>query len=207
MARTLGELKVACIKLMFDNDEQELMPDQISENADYHARTNNIIESINRALVRIASAGKLPLKTAYFDKTQGERGKYHTRYDLSFLDVFDIVRITYENDDKGIYDTNIAIMREGNKTLVLKTINEGRYIVSYKPKPPVFTYDDPDTKEIDLPNAIIEIIPYFVKGDLYETDDPDAAVLSRNLFEGYLSALPSEENDNITQVESYYSLW
>ena len=58
---TKGELIVACLKLMYENDTEVLDPATISDEDDYKSKTVNICESINRALSEIAKADKLPV--------------------------------------------------------------------------------------------------------------------------------------------------
>lgn len=257
--KTKGELIVACIKLMFDNDEQELDPTTISENADYHARTMNIIESINRAMLEIANNEKLPKKTIELSCVEGDIGNYYVRYKLDTLvkegfsnDILKVKSIAYEKDN--IYKNLTDYTEEGHNVFLLPKLAEiskyanlssfpetgsqgklyialdtnkvyfwdknkyseetnldkyGKYIITYSPRfVNRLTYDDPDTKELNIPEDLLDIVPYFVKGDLYETDDPNAAALARNLFHAYLSEIPSQNETRQTKVKTTFTqIW
>lgn len=206
---TKGELIVACIKLMFDNDTDRLDANIISDNADYIGRTNNIIEVINRGFDEVAKARKLPKKTLILVKDMGEVGEYFTKFDLNEVsgedDILYLTNVAYENG--AIYDQNIEIKVEGESKLVLPTINEGRYIVTYHPKyTKQLSYEDPDTKVIeDMPSEALRVIPYFVKAELYEDDDPSRATLSRNIFHQYLQEIPKTPHLKQTKVKSVFS--
>ena len=50
-----------------------------------------------------------------------------------------------------------------------------------------FTDDTPNDTEIDfIPEELQEIIPYFIKGELYQEDEPNMASASMNYFESLL---------------------
>lgn len=50
-----------------------------------------------------------------------------------------------------------------------------------------FTDDTPNDTEIDfIPEELQEIIPYFIKGELYQEDEPNMASSSMNYFESLL---------------------
>lgn len=206
---TKGELIVACIKMMFDNDIEQLDPLTISENLDYTSRTANIIEAINRGFDEVAKARKLPKKTLILVKDLGSVGDYYTKFDLNEIigedEVLYITNVAYENGAN--YDQNIEIKIEGENTLILPTIKEGRYIVTYHPKyTKQLSYDDPDSKEIeDIPSEALRVIPYFVKAELYEDDDTSRATLARNIFHQYLAEIPKTPYLKQTKVKSVFS--
>lgn len=214
---TKGELIVASIKLMFDNDTEHLDTDTISDNTNYISRTANIVESYNRAMNEIAKAGKLPKKTLTLDHKIGTKGENYTRYNLDTLnilgfskDVMQIVNVNYEGkaNDYPIYYTNVGFQLEGNNTLILPNITEGNYIVTYRPKfTDRMTYSDTDNTILNYPSEILDIVPYFIKGELYEEDDPEKAVLSLNKFQKYLAELPSEPNMRQTKVTTVFTVF
>lgn len=207
---TKGELITACVKLMFDNDDVVIDPTTVSEESDYASRTVNIIESINRALNRLSLLKKLPSQAYYITnetKCISKNNKF-TRYCLNDLisDYSQIEKISRE-DIFGNYNSNISIRNEG-KNIVLPTLQKNeQYIVDYQAIPAFLNYEDSDTKEILYDDKIVSIIPYYVKADLYEEDNPNIADYSRNLFEQYAMALPSNDNNQIREIQSYYSLW
>jgi hypothetical protein len=57
----LGELKLECLKVMFDI-EYDITPEEMTANDEYATRLTNIMGSINRALARIDAVNKLAIK-------------------------------------------------------------------------------------------------------------------------------------------------
>ena len=208
----LGELKVACIKLMNDNDTAELDPDTISTQTDYDSRLKNIIEPINRAIDEAAKAYQLPKKTVVLTTTAGTIGDYFTRYDLDTIvvtgftnDVLRVEKVAYEYEDE--YDAGVPIRKEGHNVLILPKLEYGTYIVTYSPTySSRFTYDSLDTEVItDIPDDILGIIPYFVKGELFEEDNAQTALLATNKFHSYLANRTIERNERATSVKNVYT--
>lgn len=208
---TLGELKVSCIKLMFDNDSVDIDPSTVSNNTEYNMRTVNIVESINRALHRVANAGKLPKKTLIIDSTIQNNEKYIRRYNLDTIKVDDfdndclyVDNIVYQHTYK--YSPNVDIIIEGNNTLVLPAINEGKYIITYSPShKSISIYEDDNTK-LDIPDYILNIVPFYVKGDLFEDDDAEVAIMATNKFERYLSELSVGSENRQAYIQNAYKI-
>ena len=59
-----------------------------------------------------------------------------------------------------------------------------------------------DTK---LTDELLALIPYFVKSELYEEDEPQMAAQARNIFEASLEALIPYEESKQTLVERVYA--
>lgn len=191
--KTKGELIVACLKQMFVNDGQLLDTETISQNTEYSSYTVNIIESINRAINEIAKADRLPKKSFDLTKYDGNKGTYLTRYDLTLYasDLYKIKKVVYETEDMQI--PNVSIRFDSENILVLPTITDGKYIITYSPSySNRLTYLDIDTKEIGIPEDLIDIIPYFVKGELFQEEDTDKALLSMNQFFAFLGNQPTK---------------
>ena len=75
----------------------------------------------------------------------------------------------------------------------------------YEPRMPVITSVTDDTTEIPLPDELASIIPYFVKADVYELDEPELATQSRNIFEGMLAEYWSQEQNVEAGIDEVYS--
>ncbi len=206
---TKGELIVSCLKLI-ENAQTELDSTTISSDPNYLDYTRSIVESINRGLNEVAKMRKLPKKVVIIDYTLGDIYEYYTRYDLDSIvvdgfknDVLGIINIVYENGP--VFDFNVAPRMEGNNVLVLPRIVAGKYIITYNPRfIDRLSYEDEDTKEINIPNEILDIIPYFVKAELFEEEEADKAVLARNIFHQYLMELPIQESGRQTKVKTIY---
>lgn len=191
---TLGELKIACMKLI-EVQQEEITVDNLSNEIAF-----NVIESINRAMNRIAELGKYPKKSFTLLSTDGEVGDYDAEYTISDFasDFYLLDKITYE-DSNGIRSENVVWFFRDDDTLVLPAIEEGKYYVKYTPIPQQFTYDDSDTTNLAIKDLIASKIPYFVKADIYEEEQPTLAINSRNIFESYMSTIPVNQDSKPIQ--------
>ena len=65
--------------------------------------------------------------------------------------------------------------------------------------------DTSDDTELDLDEELCMLIPYFLKGDLYEEDNAQQAAIARNLFEDmvddYLSTKETTTVDVVFEME------
>ena len=251
---TKGDLIVACLKLMYENNDEQLDVEEISSQDEYKSKTVNIIESINRALSEIAKADKLPVlikeidafyygvtyttsntvpseKVGDYDYVRVANDMYKWSSDeSSYLkqslpvyfqlsqdtDIFKILGITWEVNNEYVYKSVDAPVRYKGNSILLLRHNEGSYIINYTPKFKRLSYDDEDTDVITLadsdetpiPDYILDIVPYFVKGDLYEEDEPQMAVLATNKFHQYLEELVNPyQRQTQTRVDSRYNVY
>ena len=202
---TKGELIVACLKLMFEVDDSKIDASIISTNEDYNSqygsKINNMIESINRAFMEVQKNDKMPKDVIILDRLENTTNNI-IEYEIPY-DVYKIINIKY---DSGSYVLpNVPIRRKGNKHLILNAQTEGKYIIEYYPRIELLTEDMDDNYIINMPDEILQIIPYFVKGDLYEEDEPNLAIASRNMFSSYLAEINRYE-PNQTKVFSTFKL-
>lgn len=58
-----------------------------------------------------------------------------------------------------------------------------------------------DTAELDIPEILCRMIPYFVKAELMEDDDMVKANLARNIFENNLAEYIQKRPDRLLQKE------
>lgn len=207
---TRGQLISNCIKLMNDNVGEAIDDSDVSSNDNYLERTTVIVPSINRAFLRLAQLKKLPVKNfkIYYDK-ENKLTSISVKEEL-MKDVFSIKNV-YLQDRYGNIRTNISYFFQEN-ILILPNIPEGCvYTIFYNPNPIVLQEpkeDEPvDTIDLEYPDEILNVIPYFVKADLYEEDDPQLAMYSRNLFESYASQLPTRDNSIIRGAVDVYNLY
>ena len=230
--QTKGELITACIKLMYDNTDRYIDPDNVSfagesaddistkvESAEYAHRTANIIEAINRAFYRIYSYGKLPYRELVIGKADEPAiaGKLFSTYNLKSLasDLGRVIKILYVDNRTGNVTNDIPVTYLANGKVVLPTIykdianKDGYYSITYEGRVKEIKYTDPDTLDLTTygyTEEMLNYIPYSVKADLYEEDNPEMAYASRNLFETYIQGLPDNESD-IYDVENVLNVW
>lgn len=211
---TIGEIKIQALKLMFTNYSNDIQADNIDDlisNDNYGSYLVNMSGSINRAISRINNSGVLRSKAYSVDySTESEHivvGEYITKYDLQELiaDYHSLDRVIKEGL-YGEYNGRIAYNLEEDTLLLSPLIDGESYRLMYKPQIAQISYDSDDTLEFDAPNDIANIIPLFIKGDLFEEDEPQLATKARNEFEQSLVSLMREPVSNQTQVETTYNM-
>jgi hypothetical protein len=69
----------------------------------------------------------------------------------------------------------------------VEIIEDEIFNIEYTPKLEMITATTDNEKEIDIPETLARIIPYFVKADLFEMDEPELSATARNIFESALS--------------------
>ena len=69
-----------------------------------------------------------------------------------------------------------------------EVVNEDElFAIEYTPILEMITVNSDNNQEINIPEALARIIPYFVKADLYEQDEPELSATARNIFESALT--------------------
>ena len=69
------------------------------------------------------------------------------------------------------------------------------------------TNEDADTDDMWLPDYIARLIPYFIKSDLYQEEEPDLAAAARNLFEASLDDIKTQRQMNQSFVHQTYRMF
>ena len=160
--------------------------------------------AINRCFADIEAKGALAekqytlleMENGKLKMENGETLGYGARvgFDLSRVvpDYGEMVRLILSCE--YYYNPSVEYDRIGD-TVTFK-IPEGCNGVSvvYKPKiARVFSYTQED-KEIDLPESIACLVPYFLVSELYSEDEPDAAARAREYYEaGLLTQIKPKE--------------
>lgn len=207
----LGEIKLETLRLMFANYDTKLSIenfDVYANDEQYKHYLDNMDESISRAIDRINSAGVIPQKglmVEYGNTVLGyESGKLFDRVDLRKLidDYYALVRVMRYTESNVIGNVEYLSAADGN--VLVKPLTDGEaYEFIYNPKSKGIV-GLADNDELDLPDDLARIIPYFVKGDLYQDDEPNLAADAKNQFEQYLLTY-RRGNDSVSErVESVY---
>lgn len=204
----VGDIKIEAIKLMFANysfdiDIEDLQTMVADEN--YGSYIVNMNGAISRALDRIENACVLPIKKKEITAKDCSEDKHFIIYNLNNLeDLFLIDRVTarYSN---GKYDGNVSYVIEGDSILLEE--KTAIYTILYYPT--IKTVDEKvlDTDEIWIPDRIARLIPYFVKGDLYQEEEPGLAADARNIFEASLDDLKNQNQNKQNYIHQVYRIY
>lgn len=119
------------------------------------------------------------------------------------------LKLMFTNQDNEIDNAeNIEeLMTDDNYADYLANMNGciNRAIVRLKSKGVEYTEDrltknTSDKEELPLDEALCELIPYFIKGELYEEDNPQQASIARNYFEDTVDDYLSTKNQTAVEV-------
>lgn len=201
-----GTVKTEALKLMFINYAKEIdaedIPDLMADD-NYSSYLVNMDGAIQRGLDRIVNAGKMPTKSVVLQS--GELvGSRHYRFDLSQVtDFSSVVKVTGE--EWGEYKT-FPYIQDSSEDILIETEDSQAVIrLIYRPKAPDIS-ELADTDELPIKDELAHILPYFIKADLYEEDEPQLAALARNQFEQYLAAIENKESSHQRQVKAVFSI-
>lgn len=203
----IGDIKIEAIKLMFANYGFDMSIDDLSKllaDENYSSYIVNMNGAIARALDRIENACVMPLKRKEITYSDCEDGTHFIRFDTSKIDdLFIIDRVAAEYG-KGGYCGNIGYELEGD-VLILPKGAEVYTILYY---PTIKTVDSSvlDSEELWIPDKIARLIPYFIKGDLYQEEEPSLAADARNIFEASLDDLKSPQQSKQDYVYKTFRL-
>ncbi|MBQ7308358.1 MAG: hypothetical protein IJW82_07525 [Clostridia bacterium] len=201
----IGEIKIEALKLMFVNYDHDISLndlDILKNDANYGSYLVNMEGSLFRALDRIENACVLPLKSKNISMFDCYNNDGFLEYDLLNLeDYFSIERVIGINKN-GEKNTSCDFSIEGN-TLVLDDFYL-KYKLLYYPKIILKSINDND--ELNIPNNIARLIPYFIKSELYQEEEPSVASEARNLFEASLQDLKKQygKQNYLHRVISFY---
>ena len=204
----IGDIKAEALRIMFVNNDDMIKVDSLSDLAgleNYRTYLLNMNGSINRCFSAIERKRVLPLKEFVLSQSNALASGYFSRFDLSDLipDFYDLERVVYECDEAYIGDLDYR--REGN-TLILNRVNsDGVYRALYYPRIKRLTDLSGYLEELDVPDEIACLIPYFIKGDLYRDDEPNEASEARNWFEQGIDELVQQRAEKHGSVLTVFS--
>lgn len=209
---TLAEIKIACLKLL-----KASYANLVAENiADYYEDSNlneylyQMPESINRCFDRflmdnVAPKAVVEIDDEVYDVTVDDKNIYMTMNMTQIADYYRIDRVIYINPSIVYHVDFDYIMEEDNLILAYQN-GYGTYKVVYVKKMPYLTSTSADDDEIDLPGELLRLVPYFVKSDLFEEDEPNLAAAARNIFEASLASIKQKSTIRQTVIKSVYNM-
>lgn len=209
----LGEIKLEALRLMFTNYSEKLDLEHIStyyEDEKYGQYLQNMTECINRAIDRINSAGVLSEKSYTVTKASAGEGietsSFFNRYALASLisDYHKLVRVV-KHDARQIVG-NYNYLTESESVILLAPLNENEsYIFIYSPKVGnVNALDDED--DVVIEDGLARVIPFYIKGDLFQEDEPQLAADAKNQFEQYIATYKKSNDGVQNSVKTVYGV-
>lgn len=119
-----------------------------------------------------------------------------------FREIDRVVRI----DKYGKVDDHCPYTLVGNDLLIENFDTESSYKVMYRPKIQRITANTDNTTEMDIPDSIACLIPYFIKGDLFQSDEPRLSAEARKYWEESLLTMAKAPVSHQDDVETVYGM-
>lgn len=212
----LWEIKAQALRLMFaDYDmqfsEQEFAEQVVYNNYNTREKLIRMEDSINRAidnfynivgettktkLVEINPDNTLDLTEIINDLSRP------IRVDWLLFDNYEQLR--YEENNLDFYYEADVLSFLG-KTYT-DYIERSKFRVWYKEKrkrlPVVVAEMEFDLNDINIPTEVQQMIPYYIKGELYEEDEADVAAIARQRYIEFLYNLQKKITVRQTKVKS-----
>lgn len=188
----LGEIKLEALKIMNINDDNVLLLDRMESllnEKKYAKYLNNMFNAINKAIDIINHKKILPQGRIEMSNIQMKQGAINNRFDVSNIKGFlSISRIVYE--DHNEYEERIPFEREGNFIVVANKYLPENLVMVYDTKIDNISDKIADTDEVpNLSDELARLIPYYIKFELYQEDEPDLAINAKSTFEQGIESL------------------
>lgn len=191
-----ADLVVNCLKETFKNDDftlnvAKLRDGSLASTSDYAPEINNVCLSINKAISRLQTAGKIALKHGILTGDDEQ-----STYDISSLSDIRKIRSVYIMKNGKPYW--VGWSQIGANTIHIGYGIDSTIHIIYERKIPNFTEDDFESEidietEYGLTDELCNYICYFVKSELFEVVDPDRCKRYLNYFEQFISEIDTRE--------------
>lgn len=206
----LGDIKIEALKIMFVSYGEGLTVENLpnfenEENfSSYLVKMNG---SINRCFADLERKGISPLKVKVLTLEDATERINCLEFDLSALDIYNFARLAYENayGNRISHFSAYEYIPEEKRLITKKIGTEECYRLSYRQKIKRLVGNEGHDFEIDLPDEIACLIPFYIKGDLYRDDEPNEASEARNWYESATEDIINNE-EGYGEVVSLFSL-
>ena len=182
----IGEIKAQALMLMYPNNPIKYDPtDEGVRNALFQLKCNPGLEgplegatgAINRAIAEIETMGLSPIKCVDIASSICEKrgdGSLIIKASPDFLSVESLLCHT------GGKTYAIGYQLLGDSLITSWT--KGVFTLIYRSKIPRITSVTDDAYRLDLPMGLCQLIPYFIKAELFAQEDSEGARESREIF-------------------------
>lgn len=202
----VGQIKIEALRLMFADIDPLISPNNIADyetDDQYGDYLRAMTGSINRAINDIVSRRILPEKALDIPPGTGSTRYGNRRLNLTeHPEIYDVSRVIAESD-RG-YDGAHPFRMEGRTVLLLGADADASYTLLYYPRITEVKTCEND-RELEIPDEIASVIPYFIKGELYRQDEAGDASEAMSWYEQRIAALSPYHTGTQTHVASTYS--
>lgn len=174
----------------------------------YADHMDKIPGAFNRALADLEAKRVIPWKSKRLTLSEGEKMGGARVFDLSLLipDCYEVEKVGAWESYSGTRELLLVEDYEldGGELIIYGGTHAEAFVVKYTQSLPRMTADTDVEAEISLPEALASAIPYFIKGDLYEAEEPGEAAKARNLYEQMAAGYHPPNRQTQTRVERVY---
>ena len=205
----LGEIKLEALKIMNINNDSVLVlenMDAILGEKRYAKYLNNMFNCINKAIDVINHKKVLQKERVEMANLLIQQSGVNNRFDVSSIEDFmSVSRIVYE--DENNYQERVPFEREGKLIVISNKYLPENLIMVYDTKIENITASIRDTDDVPgLTDELARLIPYYIKFELYQEDEPDLALTARNTFDQGIEYLRTyDEEFESFNIEKVYS--
>lgn len=190
---TFKELKQECIKAL--GYDPKLSADSMGNLSYYMSRIDG---AILRAFDRMLVVGALEEECIFLEKVEKEEVKGYNIKSIikgGFFKCFKSLQ--------GSCSSLLPYAKVNGEYYLNRTKNDSAFVVYYE------DIGDPknDYDNVNLDDRLIRIIPYYVKGELIEEEEPSLATASKNTFEALLAELAPQEDSFNNKINYIYEVF
>ena len=173
--------------------------------ADY---VDKIPGSFNRALSDLEAKKVIPWKARRLALAEGQGRNGAKVFKLSEVapDLYEIEKVGAWISGRGTHEL-IAVEDyeyDDEELVICGETRADAFVLQYTPMLQMMTAATDAEDEISLPDALSAAIPYFIKGDIYEAEEPSEAAKARNLYEQMVEAYHPPQSQAQKQVVMKY---
>ena len=209
---TIGEIKLEALRISFpdpqlyvdesDTDTVSAIISGLKEDHNYSDFLAASVGSINRALSVMERKGISPLvsRSATVRKDASSQMQFvdMNAYGSEMLFAEGVYKI---KDGNTVY---LPFEDMGNGKLALTDAEEnGPYVIKYRTKLERISALTPDDKELSIPDSLASAIPYFIKGDLLCSEEPDASAQAMARFDSLCTDYPRQFSEHSSVISVY----
>lgn len=209
---TYGQMIAEALRLMFASaeviGEDEASIERMRNDPRYADYIDRIPGAFARCLGDLEAKKVIPWRSKRLAPAEGEKLGGARAYELSLLipDCYEVEKVGAWESYSGtreLYPVEDYEL-DGDELIIYGGTYAEAYVVKYTPSLPRMTADTDVEAEISLPDALASAIPYFIKGDLYEAEEPGEAAKARNLYEQMAAGYHPPNRQTQTRVVRVY---
>ncbi len=189
---TYGQIIAEALRLMFASAGERIGEDaesiaQMRSDPRYADHLDRIPGAFARCLGDLEAKKVIPWKSKRLTFADGEKQGGARVFELSLVipDCYELEKVGAWEPYSGTRELFLVedFELDGDELIIYGGTHAEAFVVKYTPSLPRMTADTDMSAKVELPEALASAIPYFIKGDLYEAEEPGEAAKARNLYE------------------------